>query len=119
MSTYETMLRDIVRDQGAPEHFNANRVKLSDAQMEVALKEYDHVIGEVADEVQESIRMCLRDPRNSFALMHKSNYEAIGAVLVAGCRERITKRVKLDLICAANDIAMQDDLDKLHEGVPA
>jgi|AGTN01.3.fsa_nt_gi hypothetical protein len=113
MSDYKRMLRDIVRDQGAPESFRANAVRLSDEQLAIALREYDDALPEVAVDIAESVAMCLRDPRNSFVqmLQAKSAYEAIGLSLVAGCRLRLTPLVRRDLELAASDMEMEDRTD--------
>ncbi len=113
MKSYKQMLRDIVRDHGDPETFSANAVRLSDEQLAIALTEYDDTVPEVAAEIREQVALCLRDPRNTFVQMlrSQSHFEAIGLSLVAGCRNRLTPLVRRDLELAASDISMEDRID--------
>jgi len=109
---YETMLRHIVRDQNVePINFDANRVKLTDAQLAEAVKRYDDALPEVSGDILEAVCLHLKDPRNSFAQWFNSPQEAIGVALVAGLRERLTRRVKLDLVCQAHVMDMEDAID--------
>jgi len=112
--TYDQLLRSLVRDQGEPAHFDANRVRLTNADLATALRRYDDILPEAAVDVMESIAACL-DGNSSFAGMFRSKEEAIGFALVNACRHRLTPLVKLDLKCMASDMELEDRTDDEHE----
>ena len=116
---YELMLRHVVRDQCLERNvetkdFDANRVKLNDEQLAEAAKRYDDALPEVASDILEAVCLHLKDPKNSFAMWFHSPQEAIGVALVAGLRDRLTRRVKLDLVCKAGEIEMEDAVDNIY-----
>lgn len=120
MKAYTEMLRDIVRDQGDPENFRANAVRLDDSQLAIAMKEYDDAIVEVAGDIAESVQDILRfKQRNGFVQMlgTQNYYEAVGLALVAGCRNRLTPVVRRDLELKARDMAEEDRIDAEVERV--
>jgi hypothetical protein len=118
VSAYKKMLRDIVRDHGAPETFSAKSFRLSDEQLATALQEYGDTLPEVAVEITEGVIDCLRfQARNAFVqmLQSRSHVEAIGLQLVSGCRNSVTPLVRRDLECTANEMELEDRTDSEHE----
>jgi hypothetical protein len=116
---YKAMCRDIVHDQGDPDEFTANAVRLSDAQLAIALRHYDDVLPEAAGEIQEQVVSCLAG-NSSFAKLFGEPPEAIGIALIAACRKRLMSTVRLDLECTASDMVMEAQEDAEHErGVTA
>jgi hypothetical protein len=120
MSDYKRMLRDIVRDQGHPESFRANAVRLDDKQLAIALKEYDDTLPEVAGEIEEQVRHCLEyGKRSGFVQMvaladltdNEATALAVGAALIAACRNRVIKSVRRDLELKADEMAAEDRTD--------
>jgi hypothetical protein len=120
MREYQDMLRDVVRDQGAPESFRANAAQLTYEQLAIALREYDDVMPEVAGEIAESVRDCLKFGKASsfvqlFPIADLTNDEAIalaiGVSFVAGCRRRVMSSVRRDLELKASDMEIEDRTD--------
>lgn len=118
MSNYKKLLRDIVRDQGAPEHFSSKNFRPTDEQLAAALQEYGDTLPEAAVEVAEGVIDCLRyQGRNAFVqmLQSKSHIEAIGLQLVSCCRVRLTGKMRADLECMASEMELEDITDSQFE----
>jgi hypothetical protein len=106
LQSYKAMCRDIVHDQGDPENFSANAVRLTDAQLAIALRHYDDVLPEAAGEILETVTACLSGSRLTH-LFGNTPAEAIGVAIIAACRGRVMRTVKNDLECTASDIVLE------------
>lgn len=115
---YKAMCRDIVHDHGDPDDFRANAVRLSDAQLAIALRHYDDVLPEAAGEILETVTACLSGSRLT-QLFGDTPQEAIGVAIIAACRGRVMRTVKNDLECTASDMVMEAQEDAEFDRVPA
>lgn len=110
MNAYQSLLRDLVHDQGEPEHFEANRVQLTDPQLATVLAHHEHIVPEVADEQAGVFRDALEN-NSALKRCFDTSRELIGYLFVAALRDRAHAVIKLDLECMADDMETQHRVD--------
>lgn len=108
MSTaYDTMLREIVRDQGDPRDFVVSRVNtITDEHLAIIMRENADILFESTEEIRSHIQRLLSGEDRPI----ESIYFDIGICLLAEMRRRVlkSKSFRTDLACMADNMAQED-----------
>lgn len=111
VQTYKQMLREIIREQGSPETFKPSQVALDNAQLAIALVEYDHIVTEAADEGRKHLLNLLSGLVPPMAGL--TAYEEIGFIWCGNMRDHALRLVRQDAELLADEMANEERVD--HE----
>lgn len=109
-ATYREMLRELVQDSG----FNPARLQLDDAQLAIALTEYDHILVETADRASPHV-LDLLSGRLAPTPGLRGVSEEIGILWRALAREHAEISVRRDAELLADEMAEEERIDNEFE----